>query len=61
MEFTRKELWDIRERAVRQSLVEGLNEGWARAFIRLADAACCLDAFIARSAVVLNGEGRTTK
>ena len=46
--FTRQELIALRKRAVAGAQIEGLNEGWARAYLRLADAADHLDAKLAR-------------
>lgn len=46
--FERDELIQIREKAEKEAIVEGLNKGWARAYLRLADAADHLDAMIAR-------------
>lgn len=49
MDFTRKELQNLRERAEEMASIDNLNSGWKRVLLRLADAACCLDAFIART------------
>lgn len=48
--FTREELWALREKALAQIHPDG-NEGWNRAYRRLADAANILDAFFGRSSV----------
>ena len=49
--FTREELQDLRERAKDRAGVGHLNASWKRAYLRLADAAATLDAFIARTEV----------
>ncbi len=48
--FTRAELVALREKA-RALVHPDMNEGWARAYQRLADAADTLDAFFGRSSV----------
>ncbi len=48
--FTREELCDLRRRALSR-IHPDVNDGWARAFQRLADAADILDAFYGRSFV----------
>jgi len=47
--FERKELILLRKRAEEDARIEGLNPGWKRAYLRLADAADNLDAMIART------------
>jgi hypothetical protein len=49
MNFTREELQNLKEKAEKMACIEHLNSGWKRVLLRLADAACCLDAFIART------------
>ena len=56
MEFTRDELQNIRDRAEKQASHPHLNEGWVRAFLRLADSANTLDAFMARTEVKIDDE-----
>jgi hypothetical protein len=48
--FTREELYDLRRRALSR-IHPSQDDGWARAFQRLADAADILDAFYGRSSV----------
>ena len=47
--FTREELQDIRERAIRMVSEKATNIHWAHTYINLANAADHLDAMIARS------------
>jgi len=47
--FERQELWEIRTKAVEESLVKGLNTQWKRCYENLADAVDYLDAMIART------------
>jgi len=49
MLFQREELWRIREDALKEANVQGLNLQWKRAFEKLADAADYVDAMIART------------
>ncbi len=49
MELNRETLQEIREEAWELSQVEGTNEGWQRAYLRLFDACNEIDAFIGRS------------
>jgi len=46
--YQREELIKIRNRAEEEANCEGLNKGWKRAYLRLADAADHLDAMNAR-------------
>ena len=48
-DFTRKELQQLRMKAEDQAGVYQLNTSWKRVYLRLADAASILDAFIART------------
>lgn len=48
--FTREELWEIEARCTRMTEIV-INPNWIRAYQDLRHAACCLDAFIARSSV----------
>lgn len=56
MEFEREELQKIRDRAWKESQIEGLNEFWVSACLRLAEAADYLDAMIARTEVTKRGD-----
>ena len=47
--FTREELQDLRIKAEDNAGVYQVNTSWKRAYLRLADAASTLDAFIART------------
>jgi len=47
--FSRKELQEIRRKALAQSEIEGLNISWKRAYEKLAEGADHLDAMIART------------
>ena len=49
MEFERKELQKLRQRAERAAGEYEINTSWKRAYLRLSDAANTLDALIARS------------
>ena len=48
-DFTREELQNLRIKAEDSAGVYHLNTSWKRAYLRLADAATTLDAFIART------------
>lgn len=49
--FERKELQEISSRAESLANVEGTNSSWKRVYLRLADAACELDAYVAKTEV----------
>ena len=49
MKFTRNELIELREKALKTSEVTHLSEQWKRAFEKLADSADYIDAMIART------------
>ena len=46
--FERKELQEIERRALKMANVKGTNSSWKRVYLRLADACCELDAYLAR-------------
>ena len=46
--FTREELWILESKALKEA-DSVLNPSWKRALTRLADAACEIDAYLARS------------
>lgn len=48
MKFTREELQEIRMKADDAASVYQVDTSWKRAYLRLADAATILDAFMAR-------------
>ena len=47
----RKQLNEIKSEALEDAKMDGNNLVWTRAYLRLADAADCLDAMIARTEV----------
>jgi len=49
--FQRKELQAIRERALDSAEPRGTSPSWKRAYLRLADAANCLDAMRSRTEI----------
>lgn len=52
--FTREELIALRRKAKEEVAMkpgEGIDQHWQRAFLRLSDAADCLDAMIARTEI----------
>lgn len=51
--FTRSELQQIISRARHLSEIKGTNPEWVRLYQRLTDASSCLDAFIARTEVIM--------
>ena len=46
--FSREELQRIRKRAYEFANIKGIDSAWKRVFLRLGDAACELDAYMAR-------------
>jgi hypothetical protein len=47
--FSREELQKVKTRASKLAEVKGTNPSWVRVYLRLADAANELDAYLARS------------